>query len=97
MRTERRPSQKLPLVRLHTHRLTTVATAFGDGRFKYPGVAALQRALFALLESDRFHPRIVQATRQPFTPCCHSRDLLAYAPPRFGESKPCNRINIYQI
>ena len=64
MRAERRPSQKLPLVRLHTHRLTTVAATFGDGRFKYPGVAALQRAFFALLESDRFHPRIVQATRR---------------------------------
>ena len=61
MRTERLPSQKLPLVRLDTHRLTTVATAFGDGRFKYPGVAALQRAFFALLESDRFQPWIVQA------------------------------------
>ena len=33
---------KLPLVRLDTHRLTAVATAFGDGRFKYPRVAALR-------------------------------------------------------
>ena len=61
MGAERRPAQKLPLVRLDTHRLTTVATSFGDGRFKYPRVAALQRALLALLESDRFHPWIVQA------------------------------------
>ena len=61
MGAERRPAQKLPLVRLDTHRLTTVAAAFGNGRVKYPGVAALQRALLALLESYRFHPWIVQA------------------------------------
>jgi len=46
-RAERRPGQKLPLMRLHALRLATVATAFGDGAFKDPGVAALQRALFA--------------------------------------------------
>ena len=44
---ERRPAQKLALVPFYPHRLATVAAPALDGRFKDPGMAALQGALFA--------------------------------------------------
>jgi indolepyruvate ferredoxin oxidoreductase len=47
LRAKGRPAQKLARVSLHPHRLTTVATAFSDRRFKNPGVFAHQGSLFA--------------------------------------------------
>ena len=39
-RAERRPSQKLPLMRLHPHRLTAVGAPPLNSRLKYPRMAA---------------------------------------------------------
>ena len=43
----------------HPHSLTAVGAAFGNGRFKDPGVAAQQGALFAFAQSQGFHGGIV--------------------------------------
>ncbi|MNV94857.1 hypothetical protein D3C71_1896940 [compost metagenome] len=49
------PGQELAFVRLHPHGLAAVATALGNGRFKDPGVAAQERALFAGAKTEDFH------------------------------------------
>jgi hypothetical protein len=54
-RTERCPSQKLPVSRLHAHGFTGITATFGNGRLKYPGVSALERALLAGSQADGFH------------------------------------------
>ena len=46
-RAECRPTQELAFRRLHAHGLAAVATAFGNGGFKNPGMATQQGALFA--------------------------------------------------
>ena len=50
-----RPAQKLALVAFYPHRLATVAAPALDGRFKDPGMAALQGALFAGAKAYGFH------------------------------------------
>jgi hypothetical protein len=58
---ERRPGQEVTGVRLDAHRFAGVSPAAGDGRIKYPGVAAQQGAFLAFFETDGFHQGIVVA------------------------------------
>ena len=52
--------KKLSAVGLHTHGLARIAAAFANGRFKNPGVAAQQGALFAFTQTNVFHAAIVR-------------------------------------
>jgi hypothetical protein len=44
-------------MRLDPHRFTRVRPTARDGAVKNPGVAALQRSLFAFSQTDGFHNR----------------------------------------
>ncbi len=66
-RAVRAPGQELAVARLDANRLARVGLAAGDAALEHPRMAALQRALLARPQANRFHLRRARGCAASYT------------------------------